>query len=171
MVEDQEFIDSINRESQAYESVINTSNKAIIILSPDSEKEDQDKEDTKNIIVNFLKEGKLKLENNEYGELYFSKRSPRENIFDSFNQKSDKYLTYKSTYLNNNSTPSESSIDKFFLQKILSTTPTKFILAVKNIETGGANSPNLQGNLKKLANILEKFTKLLENIDISIICL
>ncbi|AFC70499.1 hypothetical protein [Rickettsia australis] len=61
----------------------------------------------------------------------------------------------------------ESTIDKFLLQKILSTTPTKFILAIKNIETKNFHSSLVKANLEKLVGIFEQFTKLLRYIDIN----
>lgn len=39
------------------------------------------------------------------------------NILDSFYIKNEKYLTYKSSYLGAANLSSESTIDKFFLQK------------------------------------------------------
>ncbi|QWB86006.1 MULTISPECIES: hypothetical protein [spotted fever group] len=41
------------------------------------------------------------------------------NILDSFYIKNAKYLTYNSSYLDAANSSSESTIDKFFLQKIL----------------------------------------------------
>ncbi|USD86813.1 hypothetical protein [Rickettsia rickettsii] len=52
------------------------------------------------------------------------------NILDSFYIKNAKYLTYNSSYLDTANSSSESTIDKFFLQKILSTTPTKGNLSI-----------------------------------------
>lgn len=161
MLKDKNFIDLINKDSEKYESIIDRSNKAIIILG-------QEKEDL-NLIANFLKDGELILESNEYGDWDFSKKSLTEssNILDSFYIKNEKYLTYKSSYLDAANSSSESTIDKFFLQKILSTTPTKFILAIKNIETKNSNSSLVKANLEKLVGIFEQFTKLLRYIDIN----
>ncbi|WP_410956343.1 hypothetical protein [Rickettsia koreansis] len=89
------------------------------------------------------------------------------NILDSFYIKNEKYLTYNSSYLDAANSSSESTIDKFFLQKILSMTPTKFILAIKNIETKNSNSSLVKANLEKLVGIFEQFTKLLRYIDIN----
>ncbi|WP_231288712.1 hypothetical protein [Rickettsia rhipicephali] len=157
------FIDLINKDSEKYESIIDRSNKAIIILG-------QEKEDL-NLIANFLKDGELILESNKYGDWDFSKKSltASSNILDSFYIKNEKYLTYNnnSSYLDAANSSSESTIDKFFLQKILSTTPTKFILAIKNIETKNSNSSLVKANLEKLIGIFEQFTKLLRYIDIN----
>ncbi|MCX4079162.1 hypothetical protein N7280_00550 [Rickettsia rhipicephali] len=162
MLKDKNFIDLINKDSEKYESIIDRSNKAIIILG-------QEKEDL-NLIANFLKDGELILESNEYGDWDFSKKSltASSNILDSFYIKNEKYLTYNSSYLDAANSSSESTIDKFFLQKILSTTPTKFILAIKNIETKNSNSSLVKANLEKLVGgIFEQFTKLLRYIDIN----
>ncbi|MFV0250775.1 MAG: hypothetical protein AB8U53_02910 [Rickettsia aeschlimannii] len=77
------------------------------------------------------------------------------NISDSFYIKNEKYLTYNSSYLDAANSSSESTIDKFFLQKILSTTPTKFILAIKNIETKNSNSSLVKANIE-LKTYIEK---------------
>ncbi|KHO03424.1 hypothetical protein [Rickettsia felis] len=66
MLKDKNFIDLINKDSEKYESIIDGNNKAIIILG-------QEKEDL-NLIANFLKDGKLILESNEYGDWDFSKK-------------------------------------------------------------------------------------------------
>ncbi|HJD60614.1 MAG TPA: hypothetical protein LFV90_00220 [Rickettsia endosymbiont of Columbicola hoogstraali] len=65
--------------------------------------------------------------------MVFFKKNPVDNpeILDNFRD----YVTYKSPYLNSEASTQEFILDKFLLPKILSTAPTKFILAVKNIDT------------------------------------
>ncbi|HJD55462.1 MAG TPA: hypothetical protein LFW21_02200 [Rickettsia endosymbiont of Pyrocoelia pectoralis] len=158
MQEKQNFINSINKYSKEYETIISTSDKAIIILG---------EEENLNIIANFLKEGELKVECNEFGDWDFSQKSIGGNLIDNFPVKNKIHLTYKSIYLNNHNVPAISAIDKFLLQQILSRISTKFILTVKTIETKNYSSPNTQTELKNLANKLKQFINLLENVDIN----
>ena len=72
MLKDKNFIDLINKDSEKYESIIDGINKAIIILG-------QEKEDL-NLIANFLKDGKLILESNEYGDWDCSKKKKKKSL-------------------------------------------------------------------------------------------
>ncbi|KJV90479.1 hypothetical protein [Rickettsia bellii] len=149
--ESENFINLVNKYSD--ESIFSKNKKVLIILG-------QEQEDL-NIIVNFFKDNKLSLERNTHKDWYFSKKNPVDNpeILDSFRG----YVTYKSPYLNSKASTQELTLDKFLLPKILSTAPTKFILAVKNIDT----TKNAEEGIKNIAQIFKKFTQLLGNVDIN----
>ncbi|WP_341794667.1 hypothetical protein [Rickettsia endosymbiont of Rhinocyllus conicus] len=149
--ESENFINLVNKYSD--ESIFSKNKKVLIILG-------QEQQDL-NIIVNFFKDNKLSLERNTHKDWYFSKKNPVDNpeILDSFRG----YVTYKSPYLNSEASTQELTLDKFLLPKILSTAPTKFILAVKNIDT----TKNAEEGIKNIAQIFKKFTQLLGNVDIN----
>ncbi|MCC8370989.1 MAG: hypothetical protein LN566_06665 [Rickettsia endosymbiont of Stiretrus anchorago] len=149
--ESENFINLVSKYSD--ESIFSKDKKVLIILG-------QEQQDL-NIIVNFFKDNKLSLERNTHKDWYFSKKNPVDNpeILDNFRG----YVTYKSPYLNSEASTQELTLDKFLLPKILSTAPTKFILAVKNIDT----TKNAEEGIKNIAQIFKKFTQLLGNVDIN----
>lgn len=147
-----EFINSLNNENPIIKG-----HKALILLGTDT--------DDLKIIANFLKEEKLNLQDTETG-WQFIQEKPQEginisNILHISNQEEEQsILVYNSSYLNDDISPLELAIDIVSLQTILSTIPTKFILAIKTIK-----NPNSFTN--ELTDILAKFTRLLENVTIN----
>jgi len=151
----------INEYEQKYTPIINQSNKAIVILG-------QNKDDL-SIIAKYVKDKKLAVKSDDFGNFEFIGTSGHDEKIDIFNVPANKnqpnLMVYNSNYLNNNHSFAQSILNTFFLQKILDTKPTKFILVIKDIAIKNDQSTNTQNKLKELANILWEFTNLFETID------
>ncbi|MEY4464125.1 MAG: hypothetical protein RLZZ81_1096 [Pseudomonadota bacterium] len=151
----------INEYEQKYTPLINQSNKAIVILG-------QNKDDL-SIIAKYVKDKKLAVKSDDFGNFEFIGTSGHDKKIDIFNVPANKnqpnLMVYNSNYLNNNHSFAQSILNTFFLQKILDTKPTKFILVIKDIAIKNDQSTNTQNKLKELANILWEFTNLFETID------
>ncbi|MCC8406991.1 MAG: hypothetical protein LN560_05290 [Rickettsia endosymbiont of Sceptobius lativentris] len=120
-----EPVNLINEYEQKYAPIINQSNKAIVTLGPN-------KEDL-NILTKFFKDKQLEVKSDQFGNFEFIGTSKHDDKIDIFNVPANKnqpnLMIYNSNYLNNNHSFAQSILNTFFLQKILDTKPTKFILA------------------------------------------
>lgn len=151
----------INEYEQKYAPIINQSNKAIVTLGPN-------KEDL-NILIKFFKDKQLEVKSDQFGNFEFIGTSKHDDKIDIFNVLANKnqpnLMIYNSNYLNNNHSFAQSILNTFFLQKILDTKPTKFILVIKDIAIQNAQSPDTQNKIKELTSVLWEFTNLFEFMD------